>query len=99
MRYFCINKNNIFKALRSEEDLHKENEDIELSIKALEFLQKEKVKDIEKVKNILLQLPSLRKKTNDLLKAMKSIIENIFNEEDAMSKESFKKYIQFIKKY
>ncbi|APQ96678.1 hypothetical protein FDB72_15190 [Clostridium botulinum] len=90
--FFCINKkNNIFKALRSEEDLHKENEDIELSIKALEFLQKEKVKDIEKVKNILLELPSLRKKTNDLLKEMKSIIENIFNEEDAMSKESFKK--------
>ena len=44
--FFCLDKkNNIFKALRNEEDLHKENKDIELSIKALEFLQKEKIKD------------------------------------------------------
>ncbi|MCW6087656.1 hypothetical protein, partial [Clostridium sporogenes] len=90
--FFCLDKkNNIFKALRNEEDLHKENKDIELSIKALEFLQKEKIKDTEKIRNILLELPSLRKRTNDLLKEMKSIIENIFNEEDTMSKESFEK--------
>lgn len=90
--FFCLDKkNNIFKALRNEEDLNKENKDIELSIKALEFLQKEKIKDTEKIRNILLELPSLRKRTNDLLKEMKSIIENIFNEEDTMSKESFEK--------
>ncbi|MBD5639185.1 hypothetical protein HYI18_11420 [Clostridium botulinum] len=90
--FFCLDKkNNIFKALRNEEDLCKENKDIELSIKALEFLQKEKIKDTEKVKNILLQLPSLRKKTNDLLKQMESIIESISNEEDTISEESFKK--------
>ncbi|MCR1975263.1 hypothetical protein NSA52_14120 [Clostridium sporogenes] len=90
--FFCIDKkNNIFKALRNEEDLCKENKDIELSIKALEFLQKEKIQDTEKVKNILLQLSSLRKKTNDLLKEMESIIESISNEEDTISEESFKK--------
>ncbi|MCW6065371.1 hypothetical protein [Clostridium sporogenes] len=90
--FFCLDKkNNIFKALRNEEDLHKENKDIELSIKALEFLQKEKIKDTEKIRNILLELPSLRKRTNDLLKEMKSIIENIFHAEDTMSKESFEK--------
>ncbi|MBU5301911.1 hypothetical protein KQI45_17875 [Clostridium sporogenes] len=90
--FFCIyKKNNIFKALRNEEDLCKENKDIELSITALEFLQKEKIQDTEKVKNILLQLSSLRKKTNDLLKEMKSIIESISNEEDTISEESFKK--------
>ncbi|WP_434304131.1 hypothetical protein [Clostridium botulinum] len=90
--FFCLDKkNNIFKALRNEEDLCKENKDIELSIKALEFLQKGKIKDTEKVKNILLQLPSLRKKTNDLLKQMESIIESISNEEDTISEESFKK--------
>ncbi|APF28408.1 hypothetical protein NPD7_3761 [Clostridium sporogenes] len=90
--FFCIDKkNNIFKALRNEEDLCKENKDIELSIKALEFLQKEKIQDTEKVENILLQLSSLRKKTNDLLKEMESIIESISNEEDTISEESFKK--------
>ncbi|EPY2307760.1 MULTISPECIES: hypothetical protein [Clostridium] len=90
--FFCIDKkNNIFKALRNEEDLCKENKDIELSITALEFLQKEKIQDTEKFKNILLQLSSLRKKTNDLLKEMKSIIESISNEEDTISEESFKK--------
>ncbi|EDU39424.1 hypothetical protein B2H94_19170 [Clostridium sporogenes] len=90
--FFCINKkNNIFKALRNEEDLCKENKDIELSIKALEFLQKEKIQDTEKVKNTLLQLSSLRKKINDLLKEMESIIESISNEEDTISEESFKK--------
>ncbi|ENJ9655909.1 hypothetical protein AB2T14_003609 [Clostridium botulinum] len=90
--FFCIDKkNNIFKALRNEEDLCKENKDIELSITALEFLQKEKIQDTEKVKNILLQLSSLRKKTNDLLKEMESIIESISNEEDTISEESFKK--------
>ncbi|EPY2278780.1 hypothetical protein ACXAT3_003558 [Clostridium sporogenes] len=90
--FFCIDKkNNIFKALRNEDDLCKENKDIELSIKALEFLQKEKIQDTEKVKNILLQLSSLRKKTNDLLKEMESIIESISNEEDTISEESFKK--------
>ncbi|MBO0575995.1 hypothetical protein EXQ42_14630 [Clostridium botulinum] len=90
--FFCIGKkNNIFKALRNEEDLCKENKDIELSITALEFLQKEKIQDTEKVKNILLQLSSLRKKTNDLLKEMESIIESISNEEDTISEESFKK--------
>ncbi|APH16171.1 hypothetical protein NPD5_2805 [Clostridium sporogenes] len=90
--FFCLDKkNNIFKALRNEDHFHKENKDIELSIKALEFLQKEKIKDTEKVKNILLQLPSLRKKTNDLLKQMESIIANISNEEDTISEESFKK--------
>ncbi|NFL77388.1 hypothetical protein FDB81_17020 [Clostridium sporogenes] len=90
--FFCINKkNNIFKALRNEEDLCKENRDIELSIKALEFLQKEKIQDTEKVKNTLLQLSSLRKKINDLLKEMESIIESISNEEDTISEESFKK--------
>ncbi|AVQ39581.1 hypothetical protein C7M56_13185 [Clostridium botulinum] len=53
--FFCIDKkNNIFKALRNEEDLCKENKDIELSITALEFLQKEKIQDTEKVKNIKL---------------------------------------------
>ncbi len=52
----------IFKALRSEEDLHKENEDIELSIKALKFLQKEKVKDIEKVKNITIRATKFKEK-------------------------------------
>ncbi|EKO1914460.1 hypothetical protein PZQ55_003591 [Clostridium botulinum] len=90
--FFCIDKkNNIFKALRNEEDLCKENKDIELSITALEFLQKEKIQDTEKFKNILLQLSSLRKKTNDLLKEMESIIESISNEEDIISEESFKK--------
>ncbi|EPY2274832.1 hypothetical protein ACXAUS_003742 [Clostridium sporogenes] len=90
--FFCIDKkNNIFKALRNEEDLCKENKDIELSITALEFLQKEKIQDTEKFKNILLQLSSLRKKNNDLLKEMKSIIESISNEEDTISEESFKK--------
>lgn len=90
--FFCIDKkNNIFKALRNEEDLCKENKDIELSITALKFLQKEKIQDTEKVKNILLQLSSLRKKTNDLLKEMESIIESISNEEDTISEESFKK--------
>ncbi|EKS4346016.1 hypothetical protein CF067_20275 [Clostridium sporogenes] len=90
--FFCIDKkNNIFKALRNEEDLCKENKDIELSIKALEFLQKEKIQDTEKVKNTLLQLSSLRKKINDLLKEMESIIESISNEEDTISEESFKK--------
>ncbi|MGJ0908503.1 hypothetical protein [Clostridium botulinum] len=90
--FFCIDKkNNIFKALRNEEDLCKENKDIELSITALEFLQKEKIQDTEKFKNILLQLSSLRKKTNDLLKEMESIIESISNEEDTISEESFKK--------
>ncbi|MGO5075655.1 hypothetical protein ACTQ4K_17300 [Clostridium sporogenes] len=90
--FFCIDKkNNIFKALRNEEDLCKENKDIELSIKALEFLQKEKIQDTEKFKNILLQLSSLRKKTNDLLKEMESIIQSISNEEDTISEESFKK--------
>ncbi|MDU1322953.1 MAG: hypothetical protein E6931_15820 [Clostridium botulinum] len=90
--FFCIDKkNNIFKALRNEEDLCKENKDIELSITALEFLQKEKIQDTEKFKNILLQLSSLRKKTNDLLKEMESIIESISDEEDTISEESFKK--------
>lgn len=90
--FFCINKkNNIFKALRNEEDLCKENKDIELSITALKFLQKEKIQDTEKVKNTLLQLSSLRKKINDLLKEMESIIESISNEEDTISEESFKK--------
>ncbi|HDK7158477.1 TPA: hypothetical protein PTV43_003685 [Clostridium botulinum] len=90
--FFGIDKkNNIFKALRNEEDLCKENKDIELSITALEFLQKEKIQDTEKFKNILLQLSSLRKKNNDLLKEMKSIIESISNEEDTISEESFKK--------
>lgn len=95
--FYIDKKNNIFKALRNEEDLCKENKDIELSITALEFLQKEKIQDTEKVKNILLQLSSLRKKTNDLLKEMKSIIESISNEEDTISEESFKKVYSIYK--
>ncbi|EJP6473289.1 hypothetical protein NHI66_002631 [Clostridium botulinum] len=95
--FFCLDKkNNIFKALRNKEDLCKENKDIEISIKALEFLQKEKMQNTEKVKNILLELPNLRKRTNDLLKEMKSIIENVANE-DFISEEIFKKVYKIYK--
>ncbi|NFA59419.1 hypothetical protein EXM42_03120, partial [Clostridium botulinum] len=96
--FFCLDKkSNIFKALRNEEDLCKENKDIELSMKALEFLQKEKIQNTEKVKNILLELPNLRKRTNDLLKEMKSIIENVANEEDFISEEISKKVYKIYK--
>lgn len=61
--FFCINKkNNIFKALRSEEDLHKENEDIELSIKALEFFAKGKGKGYRKSEKYTIRATKFKKK-------------------------------------
>ncbi|NEZ47910.1 hypothetical protein FDF74_12035 [Clostridium niameyense] len=88
----------IFKAMKNDEDLKKDKNDIDMCLIGLDILKNEKIENTEKIKKIILDLIKFREEENEILLNLYNLVNSIWEQDGKISEESLKKVYDLYKK-
>ncbi|WP_050606703.1 hypothetical protein [Clostridium niameyense] len=91
-------RKSIFKAMKNDEDLKKDKNDIDMCLIGLDILKNENIENIEKIKKIILDLIKFREEENEILLNLYNLVNSIWEQDGKISEENLKKVYALYKK-